>query len=333
MENILSYLKIKKQYFLFLCIVGFLASCSKPVPKELEGNIYSNDKELKITYFSTACLLIEYQNFSILTDPFISNHGWKDLLFNGMDKSYAQEHDEKIPDMSNVKLVIAGHSHYDHIADIPYFSNKINKDALIMGNQSMLNIFANQGIKQQMLSIESLAGDYITMGEWIYLPDSNIRIMPFKSQHMAHIGKIHFGSGGVEEPLEKLPSNFNNWREGQNLTFIIDLLSNDTILKRIYMQSSPHPSPVGLPPREILTEKSIDLAILGTVKINILESYLFNYIEYLNPNEVFLCHWDNFFEPNKRRKNYLSFSKLPLQVKKLEEKFKEVSIYISIPIL
>jgi hypothetical protein len=99
------------------------------------------------------------------------------------------------------------------------------------------------------------------------------------------------------------------------------------------MQSSPHPSPVGLPPREILEEKSIDLAILGTVKFNILETYLFNYIEYLNPSEVFLCHWDNFFEPNKRRKNYLSFSKLPLQIKKLEEKFEEISISISIPIL
>lgn len=333
MENILSNFKNKNHHFLFLCLLGFLVSCSKPLPKELAENIYPGEKELKITYFSTACLLIEYKDFSILTDPFISNHGWKDLLFNGMDKSYAHEHEDKIPDMSNVKLVIAGHSHYDHIADIPFFSKKINEDALILGNQSMLNIFANQGIKQQMLSIESLAGDYNTMGEWIYLPDSNIRVMPFKSQHMAHIGKIHFGSGGVKEPLDKLPAFFNNWREGQNLTFIIDFLSNDTILKRIYMQSSPHPSPVGLPPREILEEKSIDLAILGTVKINILKSYLFNYIEYLNPNEVFLCHWDNFFEPNKRRKNYLSFSKLPLQIKKLEEKFKKKSFYISIPIL
>lgn len=320
--------------YLLLFAFGYIFTyCSKPIPKELEKNFYPETKDIKISYFSTACMLIKHGNHVLLTDPFISNNDWKDLLFAGMDKSYAHQHEEKLPDLSEVKLVVAGHSHYDHIADIPYFSKKISPTAKIMGNLSMQNVFANQDIQQEMINMEKLAGDYNTVGEWQYLPDSSIRVMTFRSQHLPHLGKIHFGSGGIDKPLDKLPSFFNNWREGQNLTFMIDLMKGDTIQKRIYMQSSPHPSPVGLPPRAILDEKSIDLAILATVKINILESYLFNYIEYLQPKEIFLCHWDNFFENNENRKNYLSFSKLPLQIEKIEEKFKDIPVYILPPSL
>lgn len=327
-----SGIMLKRVSFVFTLFILAVA-CSKPIPKELDKNLYPEDSDIKITYFSTACLLIEFDEYSILTDPFVSNNGWQDMLFMGMDKSYAHEHEEKFSEMSKVSLVVAGHSHYDHIADIPYFSNKISPDALILGNQSMLHIMAAQPVKQKMLALDHLSGNYEKRGEWVYLPDSSIRVMAFKSQHLPHVGKIHFGSGGVDKPLEKLPKFFNNWREGQNHTFMIDLLRGDSIVKRIYMQSSPHPTPVGLPPKEVLDEKKVDLAILGTVKFNTLEDYLINYIDFLQPEEVFLCHWDNFFTPGKNRNNYLSMSKLPEQIKILEEKFPFIPIWLSVPVL
>ncbi len=254
-----------------------------------------NDKHpLSIRYLGVGALDIHYKDQRVLTDPFYSPQSlWNIITLDKYRPSPTAIKNALGPYQKNVNAVLVGHGHYDHLADLPAIKNFLRDDAIIVSSVSSSNMIAPTYSKKNLLTIQDN-----NTNQWHHIANGWIRVKAELSEHAPQIFNYNFASDTVDKPRQKLPRYIWSWKQGKNLSYIIDFLTeanSDKVYKRIYMQTSASDFPIGYQP--ITDGIAVDSLFVAAASFDNVEDYPSGLLKKYKPKETFLIHWENFFKP------------------------------------
>ncbi|HYG62333.1 MAG TPA: MBL fold metallo-hydrolase [Thermoanaerobaculia bacterium] len=266
----------------------------QPSPKPEPG-----PDEVAIRYLGAGGLYVEWQGTALLMSPFFSNPRilrvpWGRLVTD----EAAVERGLKPMDLSRVRAIAAGHSHYDHIGDLPLVAERFAPGARVYVNNNGAHALAPvRALTGRITSLESEAGR-----DWIYLkdPDQNdlpIRFRAVKSAHAPHFWGVRLLRGPLAADWtgEWQTHRLLSLKDGQTFAFVIDLLSQD--LKktrfRLYYQDSANPPKQGIPRLEDC--RGYDLAVLCMASFYFVRKQPGTILGHLRPRHVLVTHYESFF--------------------------------------
>ena len=261
------------------------------------------DDAVEITYLGTAGMLLRRGGDAIMTAPFFSNPNMfrVGLLPIGPDRNRIEAGLAGV-DVTDVKAILVGHAHYDHLMDALWVAQYKTPAAHLYGSDTMVNIACSKLPDDRLHSLEHRAGDWWNSGDWAPVIPGRVRVMALRSEHAPHIARsITLFGGEVKSHTCRTPRTAWGWKEGQTLAYLIDFLDgkdgdgNDRIALRIHVQDSASNPPYGFPPPEVLAEHPVDVSIPCVASFNQVDGYPEELMRYLKPHHVVLTHWDNFF--------------------------------------
>lgn len=278
----------------------------------------TGDDVVQLTYLGAGGHLIRRGEASILVSPFFSNPGILRVGFSKI-KSRTKIVDRFLPPVADIETIIVGHSHYDHLLDLPHIATHHAVSATIYGNTAMTRLlapfFKN---KQRLVSLNAKAGNHKKVGEWVYISKRRIRFMAVEAEHAPHYHGVSFFSGKTPN-ADRLqpPRKASDWVTGRVFAFIIDFLGpyEETVDFRIHYQDAAANPPFGFPPKEI---DGIDLAILCAASFHEVRNYPERFLAEIKPRHIIVGHWENFFRSYTKPPRTVPFT----NVKKFIEKVK-----------
>jgi len=276
-----------------------------PEPSPVNDNV-------QVTFLGVGGLIVRWAGASVMTATLYSNPTIGEIALSEIHTDRQRIDEMMRQDLGSVRAILSGHSHYDHLMEVPYVALHKATTAEVIGNDSMVKLL--DPIKGYLGSrkLVSLEGrnpctPYPVQG-------TRFQIRAIASQHSPQIGPRLFGWGprllglfinlpavslwrGEDEfPARDLPVRAGTWPGGTTQAFIIDLLKTDgTIDFRIYYQDSPTVPPYGYPPT--CDGKAVDLAILCMGGATEYPSFPRDIVGYLKPKYVMGIHWEDVFNP------------------------------------
>lgn len=257
--------------------------------------------QTEIRYYGTACFTIQRGGDVLLTDPFISNPSAAKLLFGKTetDKDYVDKYINPAS-FGKSKLVIAGHSHYDHLLDLPYLSKYLPDSTPIVSNQTAKHILSWYNLSQPIHIVSDTLGTETKEGMWVYSQDSTLRAMAFKSMHPPHMAGIRLMNKRYTKDLRSEPNLVGDWQGGKTLAFMVDWLMEGEITYRIFFSSSLAKRPFGLFPESMLEEHPIDDLFISSALLGDFDEAPKPILDLAKPKRVILMHWENFFRSKEK---------------------------------
>lgn len=260
------------------------------------------DDGLRLRYFGTGCMVLEHQGKALFTDPFVSNPKALRSLAGKVSTDTAYVNRFLRPaDLSNVRMVISGHAHYDHLMDLPYLSQWMPQDAVVCTNSTAKHIMATYEVGQPLCVVDSLATDSLSIGQWVYAADSSVRTMAIRSMHPPQVAGIHLMRGSYASDLSQRPERIYDWLQGRTHAFLVDFMEAGRPTYRIYFSSSMASAPFGLFPQQLLAEKPVDAVFLGAAGDRDPLLYPAPILQLTRPARVYLIHWESFFRSKDRK--------------------------------
>jgi L-ascorbate metabolism protein UlaG (beta-lactamase superfamily) len=308
-----------------------LAPVAREAPAQATPPAPAPPPLLEVTYLGVGGFLIRSGDDAVLTAPFFSNPGMTDVVI-GEVAADPGEIDRFLPDadVADVRAILVGHGHYDHLMDVPHVWTK-TPSATIYGNvasQSLLAAFAPDQParcaeplpagapvipRENVVALNTPADNVVDYrgcpdtggcfgpygdapGAWVHVPNSRVRLRALCNTHPAQFGPVHFGRGCIEEEACAPPARAPDWREGETLAFLIDFLDEDGApIHRVYFQDAPAEVPVGAPDAELLGGKRIDAALLCVGTYDQVPDHPAATTLALDPRFAIGGHWEDFF--------------------------------------
>jgi hypothetical protein len=284
---------------------------------------------VEVTFLGVGGVLARWQGAAVMTAPLYSNPTVLEVAMSEIHPD-RQRIDALLPrDVSDVRAILSGHSHYDHLMDVPYVALHKAKGADIVGNDALTKLLApiagDLGARTPANRLVSLEHED-PCGPGHQVAGTQFRIRAIPSEHspqagrrllggLAHLPSITLWRGEPEHALQHLPRRAGDWPAGRTLAYVIDLLEPGTgaIAFRIYYQDSPTRRPFGYPPRCVLDERAVDLAVLTLGGATELPDFPRDIVGEMQPRYVIGVHWEDFFTPRQlplpggpsRREEYL----------------------------
>jgi L-ascorbate metabolism protein UlaG (beta-lactamase superfamily) len=272
---------------------------------------------VSVKYLGSGGVLLRHGGDAILTGPLFSNPDALQVLGLAPLRSDTAVIDRRMAaifrDTGGIAAVLVGHSHYDHLLDVPYVAEKYVPGVPIYGNHTMAFILASWPGRDRLRVVDSVAGDSTVEGRWIYpkaegpratgtRADSTVRFMAIRTVHPAHVilagVPIHYYRRDLPGPALEIPSNAWDWAEGPLFAFVIDFLDDaGRVVFRAHYSDAPAWGANGMPPRSL---QGFDLALLcvgGSNTVQQDDSIPLALLDRIHPRAAFLIHWENFFEP------------------------------------
>lgn len=256
-----------------------------------------------IQYLGTGGIIVEVNGDAILADPFFSNPTISDLVFlKGLQpkKKVIQKY---LPDMTNVKGMLVGHGHYDHLMDVPVVAEMMPSTAKVYGSDTAVHQIASAVDASQLVALNSGLSTFDDTDDirWIDV-SQNVRVMPIESGHAPHVGGYLFAGGEVKAKRSDLPKDVLDWQCGKAIAYVIEWLGSDKVIFRALYISSAAGFPQGVPPKRYLksleqSNQKFDVAILGVANFRSVDNYPQGLLDWLKPKAVVMVHWERFWEP------------------------------------
>ncbi|MBW2495047.1 MAG: MBL fold metallo-hydrolase [Deltaproteobacteria bacterium] len=294
---------------LLTCLFATLAGCAGPSADLIP---VSNDRvsceepgpgaPLEIRYLGSGGHLIRRGPTAIMTAPFFSNPG---LFRVGMgriapDSARIDAAVARIladgGRVDDVRAILVGHAHYDHLMDLPHVWREYAPSAKIFGSLTARHILRGFEIPDDRIeALNSNAASRWSAGRWISLGD--VRFMAIQSEHAPHAFGIKLYAGEIREDLERPPRRATEYKEGQTFAFLIDFLDPDgSVAFRIHYQDSASNTPLGYPPAlDENDRQGTDVAIVCAASFSQVEGYPEGILRAVDPRYVVLGHWEDFF--------------------------------------
>jgi hypothetical protein len=275
-------------------------------------------RTVDVTYLGVAGFLIRHNGGALLTGPLFSNPSLDSVApvrfwrlraaapTVGPDSTLIER---LLPrEADDARMILVGHGHYDHALDVPYIALNRATRARIYSGPSVRHMFmGDPRLRADSTRLVAMQGDSVATvdraGAWFYSDDSSYRAMPLRADHAPTFNVfgwgVLFADGIVPRNLDRLPAKALDWKLGEPLAFIIDVLARrDTApVFRIYFQDAPNTAPLGFPPRT-LGGRGIDLAILCVATArNVSPPSPDSLLRVLRPKFVIAGHWESFFRP------------------------------------
>jgi len=271
-----------------------------PRPPEPGGD------EVLLRYLGAGGLYLEWRGAALLTGPFFSNRNPFIVQFGRLrtDARAVQRGFDGMQ-LGEVRAILVGHAHYDHLGDVPDVAREYSPQARIYVNQSGAN--ALKGFPVLEGRVVSLQGE---RADWFRLTDGDGRLLPIRfraveSAHAPQLWRYHWGAGEIEEEwTEEWGSRKTRaLHEGKTFAFVIDLLEGDaaeTVRFRIYYQDAAAPAGVGQPAFEAPDAHPYDLAVLCMASFRFVKDHPQSILGRLHPSHVLVTHYEDFFRgPDK----------------------------------
>ena len=266
---------------------------------------YSQGRTATFRYLGAGGWLIRRGDDVVLTAPFFSNPRMLSLLFAKPNpKAIDAELAHIRGDLPDVRAIVAGHAHYDHIMDLPHILPQLPADAPLVGGISVCN------------SLDAALAGRRCVAE---LPDGNIRIRPFGSEHAPHWHRIKLMRGAYDkEKLPRPPATAWRYREGEAVSYLIDFMEGEKVALRVYYTDAGANPGKGIP-----KDLDIDVAILTVASFQYVKEQPQTIVHELgHPKHLLLGHWENFFWPARNDGCRVPFT----NVKKYLEQLKRESL-------
>jgi L-ascorbate metabolism protein UlaG (beta-lactamase superfamily) len=274
--------------------------------------------EVQVTFLGVGGVLIRWQGTAIMTAPLYSNPTIGEIALSEAHTDRQRLDALMRQDVSGVRAILSGHSHYDHLMDVPYVALHKATRADVIGNDEMRKLLhpieaelEARTPPNHLVSLECATG-------WVDVAGDVIRVKAIVSEHSPQIGRrlaskstglpawliplpdVTLWRGEDEHDLDQIPTRIGGWPAGTPLAFVIELRDPATHAPafRIYYQDSSTRQPYGYPdaPTEI---DRYDLAILTMGGATEFRSFPQDIVGYLKPKFVMGVHWDDFFNPRQ----------------------------------
>ena len=241
------------------------------------------------TWLGTAGMFITDGETGILIDPYVSRFGLGKIALGlalSTDHDLVQKWADKLG-RKNINAVIVSHSHFDHVADAPYFAMEAN--APLIGTESTLNVGRGAGMAERKLLVAQ-PGQTITIGIFT--------VKFIESLHgPALMGRVPY-PGTIEKPLVQ-PAKATDYRLGGVFALLITH-PYGTIL---------HHGSAGFKTGMYDDGTVADVLLLGIGGRGETEQYLENVVLKTRARHVIPIHFDNFFKPLDDEMSFLPFVK------------------------
>ena len=258
--------------------------------------------DVLVRYLGAGGLYLEWQGVSLLTSPFFSNPGRLKAPFGRLSANRIRiDGGLQGMDLKDVRAILVGHSHYDHLADLPTVAEHFCPGARIYVNRTGANVLA--GLAPLRGRIDCVE-DPEQKG-WIHLRgegrDLPIRFRAVETEHAPLFWHLPWSPGEVTKAWDQGwdGRRFRQLRVGRPFAFVIDLLGPDDAVRfRIYYQDAASPEDRGYP--EIRDGVGYDLAVLCMASFWYVKNHPGGLLGNLRPRHVLVTHYEDFFrDPRK----------------------------------
>jgi L-ascorbate metabolism protein UlaG (beta-lactamase superfamily) len=270
---------------------------------------------VEVRFLGAGGFLVRHGGDAVITGPLFSNPPLLRVALGRSihaDTARIDEGMERVlPDRRGISAILVGHSHYDHLMDVPYVAARYLPGVPVLGNRTMLNLLAwDTALVPRLHAVEDSAGTWRRPGRWIYprtlLPgstggrrDSTVRVMAVESEHTPHaFGLVKLFHRSQDTPMRRPPRSANEWAEGRTHSFVVEFRDSVSLrlLFRVQYQDAVARPPRGFPP---FMEGGYDLALVcgGNYEQVRDGSYPGALLRWLAPRNVLVGHWESFFRP------------------------------------
>ncbi|MDX1479703.1 MAG: MBL fold metallo-hydrolase [Saprospiraceae bacterium] len=241
--------------------------------------------DLQLRYFGTAGWEISDGQVTVLIDPYLSRIKLgegpgisTDDTRRGFTRDDHYEPDTLLIDslISEADFILVHHSHFDHIADVPYIAKKTG--AKVIATETGCNILRAYGVPGEQLYPVGGGEDY-------QFEDFSVRVLP--GIHSALNDRRYHDSRRYPEPPEA-PLKVSEFIEGGSLMFLARFTGHNVLTM----------GSMNFIERE-LEGLAPDVLLAG---VNLSQRGIYKYTERLLavtgfPPVVLPTHWDNFRVP------------------------------------
>jgi hypothetical protein len=270
-----------------------------------EGACAAPGDSVEVTYLGVGGWLIRRGPDAVMTAPFFSTPRLSSVGLGRPIRADTARIDERmralVPDASGVRAVLVGHSHYDHLMDVPYVARRYLPGVPVYGNAAMLRLLARDPVHPRLVSLEDAAGTHAAPGRWVYPhPDSTVRFMALRSAHAPHALGLKVFRREQTGDRDALPSTAWEWAEGEVLAYVVDFLERPggRVAFRVHFQDAASEAPLGFPPPWDGGDAApFDLAIVCAGSFREAAGYPAGIVGALRPRRVLVGHWEDFFRP------------------------------------
>ncbi|HEX7018952.1 MAG TPA: hypothetical protein VF159_03010 [Gemmatimonadaceae bacterium] len=273
---------------------------------------------MRVEYLGVGGMLVSYRGHSLLTAPMFSNPTLGAVLRrrvlpwgSGPVRPDTALIDSLLPRAADsASMILVGHGHYDHLLDVPYIARRHATSAAIYGGPTVRHILMGDSTLRaeaaRVVAIDST--DVATLdhrGRWFYSADSAFRVMALLADHAPTVkmGGLQylFAGGQLTQDLATWPTYADEWRLGEPLAFLVDVLRPRThdVRLRLYYQDAPNTPPLGFPPRAEVDARPVDVAILCAATAENVPNAPDSLLRLLRPPFVLVGHWESFFRSRR----------------------------------
>lgn len=259
-----------------------------------------------VRYLGSGGIYLGWHGNVILLGPFFSNPSLPAAQFGKLrhDADRIRQHMQNIAGGS-VRAILVGHSHYDHLGDVPIVARQLAPTAIIYTNITGTKMLA---------AYHDLRGRTRTVDESLPIHITDVtgneamRIHPVLSDHAPQLCSwrhwpCDFANCTLNDewttPFEQ--HNLRDFCGGQTYAYVIDLLDGGRIRYRIYYNDAAAAAPLGIPTAALSAEHPYDLAIICMPSYDFVQGYPTMLLVTIKPRHVVLSHYENFFSKAEGR--------------------------------
>ena len=259
------------------------------------------DDAVVIRYLGAGGLFVGWRGSGLLTAPFFSNPGMLRVGLGRMrpDEEAIRRGLDGLP-LERIGAILAGHSHYDHLGDLPWVADAV-PGATLLVNRSGERALApyRDRLGERLRILEDRAG------RWHRLEDADGRLLPFRvlavpSDHAPHAAGILIMDGESQvlgREWKKVP--YRALRTGRTYAFVIDLLAGVGVEPeprfRILYQDAASPAPADSLPGRPPDGRAYELAVLCMPSAHLVPPYPERVLARTAPRHALVIHYENFF--------------------------------------
>lgn len=269
--------------------------------------------DVRLTYLGVGGFIIQAGDEGVMTAPSFSHPNLFAVatpLWPIHSDSLAVAHElrrllgRELTPLAPVQSILVGHSHYDHLMDLPTIARQYLPNATIYGTlTTKRTLMGDAFMRAHADRIDSLwpADSAIAtawhVGRWIYSARRHLRFMAVRSSHAPNWWFVTLAPCHEKRDRTSVPRTGWGWCVGEPVSFVIDVLDagGRPTLRIFYQDAAAHPLDVILPPFTGTDAKLVDVAIVCAGNFKKVTDYPTLLVAALRPKYVIVGHWEDFF--------------------------------------